>query len=131
MPSNPDAMRQSRGEQLRKARTAAQRLRKAFPSIEQLRIELSFKDASSSTPADQAHVLYPPAPAFFTYRCPNWNCDGEFELDGAAHRAMRPAHRTEVGSLECRGSRFSEGGSKRPCDLRLNYAITAVRDEVS
>jgi hypothetical protein len=45
---------------------------------------------------------------------------------------MSPRYHKEVGSLECTGSRpGGEGGSKRPCDLRLEYAITAFPDEVS
>ncbi len=131
MSSNPVVTRQSRGEQLRRARAAAQLLRAAFPAVEQLRIELSFKDASSNAPAAQAYVLYPPAPAFFTYRCPYSDCDGEFELESAVRRAMSPRYHTEVGSLACGGFRPGERGSKRPCDLRLDYTITAVPDGAS
>ncbi|HTV49787.1 MAG TPA: hypothetical protein VME21_01295 [Steroidobacteraceae bacterium] len=114
---------------MRRARAAAQLLRAVFPSVGQLRIELSFKDASSCTPAAQAHVLYPPAPAFFTYRCPYSDCDGEFDLQSAVGRAMSAGDPHEVGSLACRGSRPGEGGVRRSCDLLLEYAITAVRDE--
>jgi hypothetical protein len=128
MPSNAVAGRQSRGDQLRRARAAAHLVRAAFPSVEQLRIELSFKDASPTPPAAQAHVLYPPAPAFFTYRCPYSDCDGEFDLQSAVCRAMSADYHTEAGSLACRGSRPGEGGAKRPCDLRLDYTITALLD---
>lgn len=115
--------RQSRTDDLRCARTAAQALRIAFPQLEQLRIELSFVDPSSISPVSQVHTLYPAARAFFTYRCPHSDCTGEFNLAdivGTAVRGTREAH----GSLPCTGARPGENGTKRACELRLTYAIT-------
>jgi hypothetical protein len=115
--------RQSRTDDLRCARTAAQALRVAFPQLEQLRIELSFIDPSSISPVAQVHTLYPAARAFFTYRCPHSDCNGEFnlaEVVSAAVRGTREAH----GSLLCTGARPGENGTKRACELRLTYAIT-------
>jgi hypothetical protein len=117
-------VRQDRGEQLRRARAASQLLRAALPAVAQLRIELGFDGGTSSAPADQTHVLYPPAAAFFTYRCPHSDCDGEFELGDAVRGAMSQ-HGTAAGSLQCRGTRPGGGGARRPCELRLSYTITA------
>ena len=117
--------RHSRTDDLRCARTAAQALRIAFPQLEQLRIELSFMDPSSTSPVSQVHTLYPAARAFFTYRCPHSDCNGEFNLAdivATAVRATREAH----GSLLCTGARPGENGTKRACELRLTYAITPL-----
>jgi hypothetical protein len=115
----------SRADDLRRARAAAQALRIAFPQVAQLRIELSFMDASSISPASQVHTLYPAARAFFTYRCPHSDCDGEFELADIIRMAMSEGTHEAHGSLLCTGARPGEKGSKRACELQLAYAIAA------
>ena len=117
--------RQSRTDQLRRARAAAQVLRAAFPEVEHLLIELSFENRSATSPTGQAHMLYPPARAFFTYPCPHSDCDGEFDLESAVRAAVHDGSHTVQGSMPCGGARIGEQGSKRPCGLRLAYAITA------
>ncbi len=116
--------RQGRLDDLRRARAAAQVLRIAFPQLEQLRIELSFVDASSNSPASQVHTLFPPARAFFNYRCPHSDCDGDFELADIIRAAVSDGTHVTRGSLLCAGARPGEKGSKRACELRLAYAIT-------
>ena len=123
--SSPAVTRQGRAEQLRRARAAAQPVRAAFPNVGQLRIELRFEDPSSISPTAQVHVLYPPAPAFFTYRCPHSDCDGEFELEEAVRGAMSESAHTARGSLLCGGARTGKQGSKRPCELRLAFDVSA------
>ncbi len=100
-------------------------MRAAFPQVEQLRIELSFEDRGSTSPTAQLHTLYPPARAFFTYPCPHADCDGEFVLEGAVRAALCDSTLSAHGSLPCGGVRPSDKGSKRPCELRLAYTITA------
>ena len=82
------AARQGRTDQLRRDRAIAPMLRVAFPRVQQLRIELTFTAPSSSVPAPQSHVLYPPAAAFFEYPCPWSDCDGQFNLGGAVHTVL-------------------------------------------
>ncbi len=122
---NGAVARQRRADDLRRARTAAQVLRTAFPQVEQLRIELSFLDASSISPAPQIHTLYPPARAFFTYRCPHSDCGGEFEMADIVRTAVSDRTHEARGSLLCTGARPGEKGSKRACELRLVYTISA------
>jgi hypothetical protein len=122
---NGAAARQRRADDLRRARSAAQTLRTAFPQVQQLRIELSFIDASSISPAPQIHTLYPPARAFFTYRCPHSDCGGEFEMADIVSAAVSDKTHEAHGSLRCAGARPGEKGSKRACELRLVYAISA------
>ena len=123
---SPAAARQERRDRLRRDRAAALALRVVFPAIQQLRIELTFRSSTSSTPAAQCHVLHPPARAFFEFPCPHADCDGQFELTPAVSAALAdPAHRAE-GVLECPGNRASGAGSKRPCLLHLAYTVTAT-----
>ena len=75
--------RKAQMEQSRRDRTTAPVLRAAFPSVQHLRIDLRFQGPGSSAPTPQTHLLYPPARAFFEYRCPYSDCDGQFDLNGA------------------------------------------------
>jgi hypothetical protein len=113
-------------DQFRRDRVTAPALRAAFPTVEELRIELKFEGPNPSAPTPQSHVLYPPAPAFFEYPCPYWDCDGQFDLGGVVKAALaNTTHRVE-GALECRGSRGGERTSRRPCQLRLAYEVTVT-----
>jgi hypothetical protein len=120
------ATRQGRMDQLRRDRATAQVLRTAFPALQHLRIELKFQAPASSVPAPQSHVLYPPARAFFEYRCPYSDCDGRFDLGDAVKAAMARATHRAHGVLECCGSRGLEPASRRPCLLQLLYEVTAT-----
>ena len=120
------AARHANEERLRRDRAAALALREVFPAVQQLRLELKFEGTTSSTPALQSHVLYPPARAFFEFRCPYADCDGQFDLTCGVNAALAdPKHQAE-GVLECCGLRASERGSKQPCQLRLLYTVTAI-----
>src|SRR6516164_11363624 len=99
----PAALRQERGDQLRRERVTAPVLRAKFPTLEQLRIELKFEAPNAAAPTPQSHELYPPARAFFEFPCPYWDCDGRFDLGGVVSSSMTDStHRTE-GVLGCRG----------------------------
>ena len=118
--------REVRVEQLRRARAASLSLRVAFPTIQQLRLELKFAGATANSPGSQSHVLHPPARAFFTFPCPYANCDGQYDLTAAVDAALEdPAYRAE-GMLECRGLRAQKYDSKEPCQLHLIYTVTAT-----
>jgi len=116
--------RRGRMDQLRHDWAAARVLRAAFPTIQQLRIDLKFAEAGSSAPTPQSHVLYPPARAFFAYPCPYSDCTGQFDLAGAVTEAMSNTTRQAGGALECGGSRGGDH-SRRPCQLRVVYEVTA------
>jgi len=122
----PAATRQERMDQSRRDRATAPALRAAFPRILELRIELKFEGPIRNAPTPQSHALYPPAPAFFEYPCPFWDCDGQFDLGGAVKAALADTTHRADGVLECRGSRGGERTTKRPCLLRLVYKVTAT-----
>lgn len=118
-------------DQLRRDRATAEVLRTAFPTLQHLRIELRFRGPLSSVPAPQLHVLYPPARAFFEYRCPYSDCDGQFDLNGAVKAALSDATHRAEGLLECHGSRGRDHASRRPCLLQLVYEVTATYQQQS
>ena len=125
--TNPAVARLERRERWRLDRANALALREVFPAVQELRIELSFESTTTSTPTSQSHVLHPPAQAFFEFRCPHWDCDGQFDLTRAVNAAVADhAHQAE-GVLECGGARARDRGSQQPCQLRLIYTVTAIR----
>jgi hypothetical protein len=123
----PSAARhQERMEQFRRDRAIAPALRAAFPTVQELSIELKFEGPNPGAPTPQSHVLYPPAPAFFEYPCPYWDCDGQFDLGGVVKAALADTTHRAEGALKCCGSRGGERTSKRPCQLRLVYEVTVT-----
>jgi hypothetical protein len=113
-------------DQLRRDRATAQVLRTVFPALQHLRIELSFRGPTANVPTPQSHVLYPPARAFFEYRCPHSDCDGQFDLSAAVKTALADAAHHAQGVLACSGSRGHDPTSRRPCLLQLIYEVTAT-----
>jgi len=122
----PAASRQERMDQLRRDRATAQLLREAFPTVQQLRIELKFEGPNSNAPTPQSHVLHPPARAFFEFPCAYWDCDGQFDLTDAVKAALVGATHRAEGVLECRGSRGGDRASRHRCLLRLVYEVSAT-----
>jgi hypothetical protein len=125
-PANSAATRQDRSARLRRDRAAALAMRTVFPAVEQLRLELRFESGTSITPVAQSHILHPPARAYFTFPCPYADCDGQFELAAAVQSAVEDPARRSEGALECAGARVGNRLARRPCQLRLIYAITAT-----
>ena len=124
--SRPGHARQDSEERLRRDRAAARSLRAAYPTIGQLRLELKFEAAGASAPALQLHILHPAAPAFFQFSCPHADCSGQFDLTAAVNDALADgARRFSQGLLECGGIRPRDHITKKPCELKLLYTISA------
>jgi hypothetical protein len=121
------AIVQQRVERWRKDRAAAQPLRAAFPAVTQLQVELRFQGSTSPPPASQLHQLFPPAAAFFEFRCPHADCDGQFDLSAAVDAAISSSSRSARGTLCCEGHRGRSLASseQQSCGLRVDYAVTA------
>ena len=94
-------------------------LRSAFPQLQQLNIELSFGDRTGAAPKEvvpssQSHAFYPPAQAFFRFRCPCADCDGEFDLSAnVAQLAGTPGRgsRTVAAKVHCARPGQQQDGS--------------------
>ena len=125
------AARKMQEQQSRRDRTTAPVLRTAFPGLQHLRIELRFQGSGSSVPTDQTHMLYPPARAFFEYRCPYSDCNGQFDLQSAVRAALTDATHRAEGLLECQGSRGQDHATRRPCLLQLIYQVSAIYQQHS
>lgn len=119
-------VRQQRLERFRHDRAAAKQLRAQFPAVEQVRFDLQFEAAAaSSTPASQSHVLHPPARAFFEFRCPYADCDGQFNLAAVVETTLTSSAQRAVGVLVCSGLRARNHAPNQPCQLQLHYTVTA------
>jgi hypothetical protein len=120
-----------RREQLMMEHQRAVALRKLFPEVERLRIELAFSDpsANSPQPSPQLHTLYPAALAFFRFACPCADCDGDFDLTEAvtALIASTPGRKRAAsigGHLFCHGTRFGYHPSLlSSCPMQLTYML--------
>jgi hypothetical protein len=121
----PGATRQERTEKLRRERAAALTLRASFPTVQQVRLELDF-EGTANVPASQAHVLHPPARAFFDFPCPYADCDGHFDLSSAVNDTLASSARQGHGTLTCVGLRCRGHSAKQPCELQLAYRIIAT-----
>ena len=108
---------------MRRDRAAARVVRAAFPAVQQLRLELEFSGSGATVPASQAHVLHPPARAFFEFQCPYADCDGRFDLTEAVNAALASSQRRVKGTLECTGLRARDHLSKQACALHLRYTV--------
>jgi hypothetical protein len=117
---------EGRAERMRRSRAAALALRAAYPSVQQLRLELNFESATFNAPAAQSHLLYPPARAFFEFPCPHSDCDGQFDLTAVVQHVVADKAHTSRGTIVCSGLRAFDHGSKQPCGLHLIYSVTAL-----
>jgi hypothetical protein len=106
-------------------RAAAQTLRSAFPGVEQIRVQLTFRDTATLSPGAQSHLLHPAARAFFEFLCPHADCDGTFDLTAAAYSVMTDAASHAEGTLDCKGTRPRRGLMKGPCGVTARYTIAA------
>jgi hypothetical protein len=106
-------------------RAAARTLRTAFPGVERVRVDLTFRDTAALPPGAQSHAVYPAARAFFEFLCPHADCDGTFDLTDAARSAMTDASAHADGTLDCRGTRPQPGMTKGPCGVSVQYQIAA------
>jgi hypothetical protein len=122
--SSSAAARQTREDKLRRDRAAARAIRLEFPTVQWLRLELSFDGTGPRVPASQVHVMHPPARAFFEFPCPYADCDGQFNLASAVSAALDSEAARTSGMLECTGLRAKDHASKQPCKLHLHYTIS-------
>ena len=118
-------------EQLMSEHMRAVPLRELLPEIEQLRIQLVFRNpnAQSAQPSSQLRTLFPSAPAFFRFSCPCADCDGDFDLTEAVSSLLTsPAGRKRAasfaGQLSCHGVQFRDHARLQvPCPMQLSFQI--------
>jgi hypothetical protein len=106
-------------------RAGAQTLRSAFPDVERICVDLTFRDGAGAPPGAQSHAVHPAARAFFEFLCPHADCDGTFDLTAAVNLVMSDASSHANGTLACKGTRPRPGLTKGPCAVTVQYAIAA------
>jgi len=111
-----------RREQSLRARAASDTMRDAYPSVDHLRLTLTFVDVTPA-PAPQSFVLHPPARAYFEFPCPYSDCDGKFDLATIARDTIKPGRKHAEGTLVCSGERTRGRIPKQPCELRVDYTV--------
>ncbi len=102
-----------------------------FPEVDQLRIELDFSEphGRASPPSPQLHTLYGAASAFFRFRCPCADCDGDFDLTDsvtALIRSRTDSKRTvlRTGQYGCQGVQFrSHPTLEASCPMQLKFRL--------
>jgi hypothetical protein len=126
--ANPAAQRR---EQMLNDRRRSAVLRRAYPDVAQLRIELIFSDLSNHRPSPQQHTFYPPAPAYFRFACPCATCDADFDLMPVVAKLLegpsgceRPA--TVSGQMSCHGIRLRDRTGSSPCSMQLKFQLVAA-----
>lgn len=120
-------------ERLMSEHLRADPLRKLFPDIEQLRIELLFHDPETDLPppSPQLRTLFSAAPAFFRFACPCADCDGDFDLTDTVitlikKSADRKRAASFAGQLSCRGVRFRDRAvHQSSCSMQLSFQLLA------
>ena len=115
-------------ERLRRDRATMPDLRTRFPQFSALRLDFAFNDHGPFTPAAQATVLHPPAPAYFVFPCPYSDCSGQFDLSSAVTAMVSGEHDDCGGQLRCSGARSFESRVHAACTLTLDYRVKARRD---
>jgi hypothetical protein len=112
-------------------RNRAAALRRAYPDVAHLQIELVFDDLIDHKPSPQRHTLYPAAPAFFRFACPCADCDAEFDLmpvvakllDGASGRKRAAM---VSGQMSCHGVRLRDRAGSNACSMQLRFQLAAA-----
>jgi hypothetical protein len=118
-----------RREQMLSERSRSAALRRVYPDVAQLRIELIFSDLSDHPPSPQRHTFYPSALAYFRFACPCAECDANFDLMPVVARLLGgvsgcPA--TIDGQMSCQGIRLRDRVGSTPCSMQLKFQLAAA-----
>jgi hypothetical protein len=71
--------------------------------------------------------MHPPARAYFSFPCPYEDCDGEFDLAEAIATMARDKEDSSKGKVMCPGHRNRGDSARAPCQLTLDYRVTAQK----
>jgi hypothetical protein len=118
-------------ELLLNERMRAPTVQQLFPEVAQLRIELDFSEhhGRASPPSSQLHTLYGGASAFFRFRCPCADCDGDFDLTDSVAVLVRSRvngnHTVlRTGQFGCQGVQFrSHPSLEAACPIQVKFRL--------
>jgi hypothetical protein len=119
-----------RRDALLSERNRSAALRRAYPHVAQLQIDLVFKDQGSHIPSPQRHTLYPAAPAFFRFVCPCVDCDADFDLRPVVAKLLDTAPRNRSakvgGQMSCNGVRLRDRVGSNACSMQVKFQLEAI-----
>lgn len=121
----PDSVYELHRQRWLRDRAAARTLRSAFPGVERVCVDLTFRETAGPPPGAQSHAVHPGGRAFFEFLCPHADCDGTFDLSAAVNSVIRDASLQAVGTLDCKGMRPRPGLTRGPCGVSVRYTIVA------
>lgn len=119
---------EQRREQLQRRRAAGGSIAKSYPAVEQVRLQLDFRDSQGVPPSAQVHDLFPAAPVHFEIPCPHGDCDGTLDLGTVMAKLLSDSRETANGHLRCRGTRAGPHLARQRCSLKMHYRLSARYD---
>jgi hypothetical protein len=130
MAQKPYIIDHQRREQRQQSYMAAPVVGKKFPGIEQLAVEMRFKDPEGKSSVSPHRRLFAPdMQAFFEFQCPLRDCaNGGFNLTSAVPKAFSDRKHETTGTMECEGRRPRDGAADPRCRLELQYRVTMVEE---
>ena len=107
--------------------SSAPKLKEQYPQLDELTIQLSFKEPDwGDDPADKEVTFGAESKALFEIECPHVECmDGGFNLASAVSDLVEKGLTESKGSIICQGWQDLERINKHRCLLRMNFVIRA------
>ena len=112
-------------EMQRRAYAEAPSVRERFPRLEQLTIDMTFRDVKLlGTYSPQMRYLGAAAKAFFAFGCPRTLClQGGFDLDPIIQSLFDSDRAKSSGILQCQGWLQPSRSDNARCRLELHYIL--------
>ena len=112
-------------EMQRRAYAEAPSVRERFPRLEQLTIDMTFRDVKLlGTYSPQMRSLSASAKAFFAFGCPRTLClQGGFDLDPIIQSMFESDRGKSSGIVQCQGWLHPLRSDNARCRLELHYTL--------
>ncbi len=115
-------------EQRQRTYMAVARMRERFPRVEELSIELRFKEPSGK-PYQSPHkrIFVPEMQAYFEFQCPMPHCTGGgFDLSADIPKLVTSGKALSRDTRLCQGRRAHTDAPGGRCLVELSYEVAVV-----
>lgn len=131
MAQKPYVIESQQREARQKLYQAAPELGKKFPSFKEVVVELHFTDPEGKvSPSPLKRIFVQDMQAFFEFPCPLRECNnGGYSLSRTILESLSPRRTEYSGKMSCKGKRSRDKGTATPCDLELQYRVTAYKKD--
>jgi len=104
----------------------AQLIRKVYPDVERIVIDLSFQDFDEKcNPSPKQLIFTPESKAFFEIECPFLECVlGGFDFSSDVRRCIESKTNSISGESKCHGWQDRERINKHRCLLKAHFTIS-------